>query len=105
MDQGIIAIFKTQYPGILHVQLEKCFSQDAVSRSTACVWDPIKKCVVSAADNIINALIDDFDLDDEYKFLKTDTSKFELDISAVQRDSQPAARKSADCATEPNDED
>jgi hypothetical protein len=38
----------------------------------------------SATDNVINSLIEDLDLDDEYEFLDTDTSRFELDISAVQ---------------------
>ena len=103
--KGLLPYLKTQYPDISHGQLEKCFSQDAVSRSAACVWDPIKKCVVSAADNVSNALIEDLDLDDEYEFLDTDTSRFELDISAVQMESIPAARKSAKRATDPNNAD
>ena len=103
--KGLLPYLKTQYPIMSHGQLEKCFSQEAVSQSAACVWDPIKKCVVSAADNMINAIIDDLDLDDEYEFLDTDTSKFELDISAVQKESKPAARKSAKRATDPNDAD
>jgi hypothetical protein len=61
--------------------------------------------VVSAADKVINSLIEDLDLDDEYEFLDTDTSRFELDISAVQMEIIPAPRKSAKRATDPNDAD
>ena len=103
--KGLLPYLKTQYPQISHVQLEKCFSEDAVSRSAACVWDSVRKCVVSNADNMITALIDDLDLDDEYEFPDTDTSRFELDISAVQQRSNPPARKSAKRANDPNDAD
>jgi hypothetical protein len=91
---------------VAHVQLEKCFSEDAVSRSASQVWDLIKKCVVSAAeDTMVWALCADWDLlDDEVEFPETDTSEFELDILAV-RERKPPARKSAKRATDPNDAD
>jgi hypothetical protein len=73
-----------QHPIMAHGQLEKYFSEDAVSRLAACIWDPIKKCVVSAADNTVNALSEDLDLDDKFRLTFTDTSKFELDITVVQ---------------------
>ena len=88
-----------------HVQLEKFFSKDTVSRLASQVGDPITKCVVSAADTMVQKLVADWDLhDDEFDFPETDIPKFELDISAVQ-DRKPPARKSAKRATDPNNAD
>jgi hypothetical protein len=103
--KGLLPYLKTQYPQMLHVQLEKCFSEEAVARLVSCVWDLIKKCVVSAADNRINALIEDMDFDEEFEFLDTDTTKYELDILVVQKEAKLAARKSTKRATDPNDAD
>jgi hypothetical protein len=103
--KGLLPYLKTQYPEIAHAQLEKCFSPEAVARSVTCAWDPIKKCVVSAADTMVRRLIEDMDLDDKFEFPDTDTSKFELDISAVYNESKPPARTSAKRATDQNEAD
>ena len=89
--QGLLCYVKSLYPVAVHGQLEKCFSTDAVTRSASCKWDPVKNCVVSAADTAINAICEDLDLDNEFEFSDTDTSKFELDLSAIQKEGKPAA--------------
>ena len=61
------------------------FSRDAVKRALSYHWDEVKGGVVSAADNAVEDLIEWWDLDDEYEFPGTDTTKFELDISEVTK--------------------
>ena len=62
--------------------------------------------MVLAADTAINAICEDWDIDDEFEFPDTDTSKFELDLSAIQKDSKPAAApKQGKSGTDPYDAD
>ena len=104
--RGLLSYVKSLYPVAVHGQLEKCFSTDAVIRAASCRWDPVKNCVVSAADTAINTLYEDFDIDDEFEFPDTDTSIFELDLSAIQKDSKPAAApKQGKSGTDPYDAD
>jgi hypothetical protein len=93
--KGLLPYVKLLYPVAVHGQLEKCFSPEVVSRSVVGVWDPVKKCVISTADTAINEICDDLDNNKEFKFPYTDTSKFELDISAVKEDEPPAAKTKA----------
>jgi hypothetical protein len=104
--KGLLPYVKSLYPVAVHGQLEKCFSPEAVSRSVYGVWDPVKKCVISTADTAINEICDDLDNDDEFEFPDTDTSKFELDISAVKEAEPPAVKtKAAKHGMDPYDAD
>jgi len=83
--RGLLPFLKAKFDKSLHGQLDKCFSRDAVHRALSYRWDEVKGCVVSAADKAVEDLIEWWDLDDEYEFPGTDTTKFELDISAVTK--------------------
>ena len=76
---------KAKFDKSLHGQLDKCFSRDAVKRALSYRWDEVKGCVVLAADKAVEDLIEWWDLDEEYEFPGTDTTKFELDISEVTK--------------------
>ena len=83
--RGLLPFLKSQVDQSLHEQLQKCFTMDAIKRSLAYVWDTEKRCVVSAADRLIDDLLEGYDLDEEFEFPDTDTTKFELDITEVKR--------------------
>jgi hypothetical protein len=104
--RGLLSYVKSLYPIAVHGQLEKCFSTDAVRRAASSRWDPVKNCVVSAADTAINAICEDWDIDDEFEFPDTDTSKFELDLSAILKENKPmASAKPGKNSTDPYDKD
>jgi hypothetical protein len=103
--KGLLPYLKTLFPIAVHGQLEKCFSEEAVNRAASCVWDPVKKCVVSAADTAIDAICEDWDLDEEFEFPGMDTSKFELDMSVIQQENKTPPKASGKRATDPQDVD
>ena len=90
MIRGLIPFLKANLDLEHHHQLMKCFTTDAVTRSMALEWDPVKRCVVSAADKRVDDLLDCWELDEEFEFAETDTTKFELDISVLKKAQEQA---------------
>ena len=90
MIRGLIPYLKAHLEPRYHDQLLKCFTMDSVTRSMVLEWDAVRQCVVSAADKRVDALLEGWDLDDEYEFAETDTTKFELDISELKRAQETA---------------
>jgi hypothetical protein len=82
---GMLPFLLSQFPNrAQQTQIEKCFSHEALSRAKGSVWDPVRKCVVSRADNRISELFAAQEInDDEYFFPQTDTSAFEIDMDAI----------------------
>ena len=93
--RGLLPYLKSKFAGSAHRQIKKYFTPEAVLRASSYVWDPARSCIVSSADAAVSALLDDWDLDDEFAFPDTDTSKFELDISAIQEEGKPVAKAPA----------
>ena len=83
--KGLIPYLKAQVDPMYREQLLKCFTVDAVVKAASYDWDPVRQCVVSAADKRVDDLLDCWDLDEEFEFADTDISKFELDISVFKK--------------------
>lgn len=94
---GMLPYLKAMMPGVLHSNLEKCFTPEAVLRSDSCQWDPESKCVISGADKRIASLSDAWDeLDGEYNFPETDMSAFVLDLSEIKSAAKASTNKDSD---------
>ena len=88
--RGLIPYFRSQLEPDQYDQILKCFTMEAATKAMFYEWDPVKKCVVSAADRLVNELLE-CDLDEEFEFPDTDTKKFELDLSVVEKDQEKKA--------------
>ena len=57
VNGGILSYLRATLDQRMQKALEKCFMTKAIARADLAVWDPVKKCVVSHADR----MLDDFD--------------------------------------------
>ena len=76
---GMLPFLQSMLDPNLHVQIEKCFTPEAVLRSASCKWDAENRCVVSIEDAQLSALVENWDeVNIEFSFPDTDVSAYDI---------------------------